>query len=195
MAKREVPVKVCDRCPPNRPKEATETVTFGIADRKWTIDLCPEHYRALDRDIYGWALLAREVEVAEPVKRFTEETKEAGRRLAALRTQQAEAEPVLKKVPAKAMHLSGPLPEGLPAEAGEWVFTDHAVQRMRERKVSAVQALRAACTPSIIRESEDPNQSDLSIHIRDGIKVVVNEVDQVIVTVAKEDRVAWSKTS
>lgn len=194
MAKREVTERVCDRCPQNRPQPATEHVTFGLAERKWQIDLCAKHYRDLDRDIYGWALLAREVEEPVAVKRFTEETAEAGRRLAELRTRQAP-EPELKKVPAKAMHLSGPLPQGLPPEAGEWVFTDHAVMRMKERHVSAVQALFAACFPSIIRESEDPNQKDLSIHIKDGIKVVVNEVDQVIITVAKEDRVAWSKTS
>lgn len=194
MAKREVAERVCDRCPKNRPQPATELVRFGIADRQWEIDLCAKHYRDLDRDIYGWALMAREVEEPVAVKRFTEETIEAGRRLAELRARQAP-EPELKKVPAKAMHLSGPLPEGLPPEAGEWVFTDHAVMRMKERKVSAVQALRAACTPTIIRESEDPTQRDLTIHIRDGIKVVVNEVDQVVITVAKEDRVAWSKTS
>jgi hypothetical protein len=194
MAKREVKVTMCDRCPPNRAKEATETVTFGLAARKWTIDLCHEHYRQLDRDIYGWALLAREVEEAAPVKRFTEESKEAGKRLAELRAKQAEKTVTLKEVPAKAMHLSGPLPAGLPPEAGEWVFTDHAVQRMKERKISAVQALRAACTPDIIRESEDKN-ANVMVHVCNGIKAVVNDVDMVIVTVAKEDRVAWTKTS
>jgi hypothetical protein len=39
----------------------------------------------------------------------------------------------------------------LPAEAARWAFTPHAMEKMGERHVGVVAALRAVCAPTSVR--------------------------------------------
>jgi Fe-S cluster assembly iron-binding protein IscA len=82
------------------------------------------------------------------------------------------------------MHLSGPIPAGLPADANEWVFSDHARQRMDQRHLSAIAVLRSACTPTIQRPGKT---EDTMVFETDGVRVVVNPDTKEILTAARAD--------
>lgn len=197
MSKRLVKVRECDRCPRNRkPNLATKQVPFSFDGVKWLIDLCDDCYDKLEREMYAWGRLGEEIDQSETA-RFTEETRAAGIRLAELRAQQREdltkARPVAPEevVPKRAMHLAN-VPTGLPDEAKDWVFSDHAIQRMRERNVSAVQALFAALSPEIQRPGRD---DDTTVCYARGVKAVVKFADQVVLTVAREDSNQFRKAN
>lgn len=186
MAKRMVKFRECDRCPRNRkPNVATRMVPFSFDTEHWKIDLCDECFLRMEREMFAWGRLGTEDEAAPTVQRFTKETVEAGRRLADLRTRQAE-KPAAPVASTKPMHLAGPIPEGLPEEAKDWVFDPHAIQRMRERHVSALEVLRAACKPEVFAPS-DREPGDRMVHRAGGVKVVVDPIQQVIYTVGRED--------
>lgn len=182
MAKREVKTRVCDRCPARREKKATHLdVPLSLGESKFLLDLCDDHHAELDRVVFGWGRLGTEVEVQT---RFGAEYKERTARIAELRTSQAETH-VKKTVPAKGLHLAGPIPAGLPAEATEWIFTEHAKVRMQERHVSAIQALRAACNPVVQR----PGRTDATmVYEGHGVKVVVDPDLKTILTVGRVER-------
>ena len=187
MVSRAVKTRVCDRCPRGREKKATHLdEPLSLGESKFLLDLCDVHYAELDRLVYSWGRLGNEV---EQQVRFGADYKERSARLAELRTSQAET-PVAKAVPTKALRLVGPVPEGLPADATEWVFTEHAKVRMGERKVSAIQALRAACTPVIQR----PGRTDETmVHEGYGVKVVVDLDQKTILTVGQVDHTVERK--
>jgi hypothetical protein len=187
VAKRIVKTRDCDRCPRNRkPNAATRTVPFSFGTEHWKIDLCDECHARMEREMHSWGRLGVEDESFQGATRFTQETTEAGRRLAALRTRQQEPRIVAEATKAtKPMHLAGPIPEGLPADAGDWIFDPHAIMRMGERKITTVQALKAACSPDVVQPSKtDPN---VYWHWHGDIKAVVDPVTQVIFTVARRE--------
>ena len=182
MARRVVKFRICDRCPAQREKKATHLdVVLMLGQTKFLLDLCDDHNAELDRVVFGWGRLGTEV---EHQARFGAEYKERTSRIAELRSAQAETH-VKKAIPAKGLHLAGPVPEGLPADAVEWIFTPHAKDRMQERKVSAIEVLRAACNPVIQR----PGRTDTTmVYEAHGVKVVVDPDTKEILTVAREDR-------
>jgi hypothetical protein len=61
MARREVKYRACDRCPTSI--RATETHRLAYNGIEYELDLCVKHTDALDREIFGWTRLGREVQV------------------------------------------------------------------------------------------------------------------------------------
>jgi len=181
MARRKTVIKVCDRCPVGKEKRATRTMTFALEGATYRIDVCEPHGAALERDILAWARLAEEVEQA---RMFSADYTQAAKRAAELRSRQAhvfarptavqrESAPVL------------PLPSFTGSEAhkaGEYQFTEHAVERLQERQVAPKDALLAATRPTVRRPGRMP---ELVVHERAGVKVVVNPSTNAIITVAR----------
>lgn len=187
MVTRKSITRVCDRCPSGKEKKATHVgVMLSLGRYKWKLDLCDSCNMELDRVIWSWGRLGEEIE-DQHVTRFTEATKVEGQRLAELRTAQKEVhEP---KLVGKAIRVSGDALIGLPDDAHEWVFTTHAYERLTQRKISAARALKAAAAPTLVRQDLDRNPDpDVYVHITDGIQVVANVPQKVILTVAKVAR-------
>lgn len=191
--KRQEIVKICDRCPLGKnPTKAARTIRFGIGDRRWDIDVCEKHGDMLERELYAWGLLGRDVEESSPA-RFGADYGANGRRLAELRTQQSqqdrEALEAARDYAGAATgtemlaKASGPQ-AAAPTDAGEYVFTQHAIERMAERGVKALDALWAASAPTIKRPG---THKGLMVHERGGTKVVVNPATKTIITVAMPD--------
>lgn len=185
MARRLVKVAYCDRCPVGKEKRATETVVLSLGKSSTKLHLCDRHNKDLERDYYAWARLGEDVVPAEPARPFGID-REAARRVADLRTVQWRED--LANMPEKITATdatSKRAVDGLPYGAGDWTFTRHAMERMVERGVSALDALRAAVDPSIVRTSD--KQADCMVHERGPAKVTVNPSTKEIVTVAVPD--------
>ena len=188
MGRKLVKVKDCDRCPTNRQVPATGTFRFSFGDHHWEIDLCDAHLKMIERDMYAWARLGREVEQHGVGRMFGSEYHRQPRRTAELRTAQTAEDAAKERVTSNAKRgdellaeqVTGPRPAA-PADASEYVFTEHALQRLREREVNPIDALWAASDPTIKREARQPG---LTLHERNGIKVVLNPHTKAIITVA-----------
>ncbi|WP_460630119.1 hypothetical protein [Intrasporangium mesophilum] len=167
-----------------------------MGDTLWDIDLCEKHGDALERELYAWGLLGRAVEEHQTGRMFGSNYGSNGRRLAELRTQQSreDRETVAAArqyaVTATGTELlaraGGPRPAA-PEDAGAWVFTEHAIERMEERNVRAIDAVWAASAPTVKRPGK---HAGLMVHERGDTKVVVNPATKVIITVALPERKA-----
>jgi hypothetical protein len=195
MGKKFVKVKDCDRCPTNRQVPATGTFRFSFREHHWEIDLCDKHLKDIERDMYAWARLGREVEQTGLGRMFGSEYHMTARRTAELRTSQSaedrsrdEEKAAITSAAKRGGELlresvTGPRPAA-PNDADAYVFTEHALTRLAERQVRAIDALWAASDPTIVREARQPG---LAVHERNGVKVVLNPNTKAIITVAMVD--------
>lgn len=89
--------------------------------------------------------------------------------------------------PETTIHVSGLtiVARGLPTEAGEWTFTEHALERMRQRHINPIAALRAVCAPKMTRGAGEVN---LEIREAGGVTVVVTLNTKEIVTVIQTSK-------
>lgn len=181
VARKLVKVDVCDRCPSGREKRATSTEFLSLGQTTVKLHLCDKHGRDLDRDFWLWGQLGETLEKQSAGKYNSDYVADA-RRAAELRAQQVEkerAEQAIESVPA-AEAVSRAQMVTLPYWASSWVFTKHAMERLHERDITAVQALSAACTPSVTRMGRT---DDTAIHENEHAKVVVNKKTKEILTV------------
>lgn len=194
MVSRAVKTKTCDRCPlGKKPVPATRTIRFGFADTFWDIDVCEMHGSMLEREMYAWGRLGRIVEDNASGTMFGSDYGTNMKRLGELRATQSREDRELAEAK-RADHpaatgaellaaAQGPQPAA-PADAGEYVFTEHALQRLEEREIRAIDALWAASEPTLRRPAR---QQGLMIHERAGTKVVLNTQTKAIITVAVVD--------
>jgi hypothetical protein len=189
MARKVVVVELCVRCPVGREKEATRTELLSLGDTRFQLRLCETHGEALVRDVFAWGRLGEQLEEAPKSSKFTSEYAETHRRAAELRAQQAEEDRAKERHP---VGKKPPVTKGfpvtlrtLPHDAGEWIFTLHAQERLRERNITAVDALRAACEPSVVRHGRT---TDTAIHENAEAKVVVKPSTKEILTVGFPQR-------
>ena len=193
--RRKVKVKVCDRCPIGKELAATREMTFSLEGSTWKIELCEKHGNDLDRAIGGWGRLGEQVEPDSPRHVFTPEYGAELRRVAELRSRQADedrARRANKDQAAKdwqAIDRVNPVittaarPQVLqtrPTSGRPWIFTDHARERMEQRGVDILDALHAATVPTLVRSAKTP---ELRVHERGDVRVVVNPEDCTIITV------------
>lgn len=195
--KRQEIVKVCDRCPLGKnPVRAVRTIKFGFDETRWKIDVCEKHGEMLERELYAWGLLGQRDEEV-PSSRFGAEYGSTGRRLAELRTAQAREDREVMEAARDysaaatgtellAQNAAGPQ-HAAPPDAGEFIFTQHAIERMVERNVKAIDALWAASAPTVKRPGR---HKGLMVHERGDTKVVVNPSTKTIITVSIPDRKA-----
>jgi len=80
------------------------------------------------------------------------------------------------------IHISGLtiVAKGLPAEAAEWTFTEHALRRMSQRHVNPIVALRVVCAPVTKRGG---GRWNVEIREAGGVRVVVMLDTKEVVTV------------
>lgn len=184
MARKVVVIELCVRCPVGREQEATRTELLSLGDTRFELRLCEAHGEALVRDVFAWGRLGIQLENLPSSSKFTPEYAAAHRRAAELRTEQAKEDrarnnhPAGKGTPAT-QPQTGKL-RGLPHDADEWVFSLHAQQRLQQREIAIVDALRAACEPLVVRQGRTP---DTAIHENGEAKVVVNPNTKEILTV------------
>lgn len=62
MARREVTVAGCERCPYTSAEQATAERIWAVEDRYYRLRLCARHAAAFDRELGAWTMLAEEVD-------------------------------------------------------------------------------------------------------------------------------------
>lgn len=185
MARKIITIELCVRCPVGREKEATRTEMLALGDTRFQLRLCETHGEALVRDVFAWGRLGEQLEEIPKGTRFTPEYAAEQRRLADLRTKQAQEDRAKERHPSATPVTKPQKLRGLPHDADQWVFTLHAQQRLQEREISVVDALRAACEPSVVRHGRT---DDTAIHENGEAKVVVNPNTKEILTVGLPQR-------
>jgi len=208
--RKAVKVKVCDRCPVGREGPATRSEVISLGGSRFLLALCEDCGRKLDREFFAWARLGEQLEEGQQASRLiSAEYMAEARRVAELRAKQvhedkskevtaqaeadrAAAEAQMAKVLAtdgsmradELMLAAGaPLDSSLPAEAGQWSFTEHARERMIQRRITVLDALRAVVLPTIRHGGRTPTTF---IHIASGVRVVVDPSIMKILTVAHQ---------
>lgn len=187
MALVEVKTRVCDRCPTGKERPATRTENISIGSTRWRMELCEGCGAKLEREIFSWGRLGEQLEDrVGPACRGGYDV-EQQRHTAELRAAQTKIDrdarieitpdPMMNNIP------STGLPVGLPVSAGDWIFSQHAIERLTERGVRVIDALRAASQPKVRRPGRGPG---VWVQYSNGVKVVVNRQAMRILTVAKE---------
>ena len=166
----------CDRCPVTKARNAVTKHTISLGTTRWSLALCEECGRRLEREMFGWGRLGNQLDDAPDTSRYGPDYIAAHRRAAEQRSsQREEPRPVPKPTPTTERPL------GLPLSASQWRFTDHAQERMGERQVDALAVLHAVTSPTLVRPGDAPNTRILEAR---GVKVVVNSFTNEILTVA-----------
>ena len=122
MARRQIVVRVCDRCPGGREKPASRTETLALGANTWELDLCEGCWRRLDAVVAAWSGLGR-LRVPAFARVFPADYATRARHAAQLRPTPSAAMP----------STPSPLPTA-------WVFTGHARDRLAQRGISAASA-------------------------------------------------------
>ena len=171
--------------------KATEVIKVAYGEGTYELDLCSEHARTFDDQIWGWLRLAREV---------TDGATFAG---PALSERLREAPAVREGLPTKFL-TAEETHEELPVSKTEmdiirlrWTLTDHAWERLEERSpifgFTIEDVLLAAEKPErshMDREGRSRNGEVIWIHWRGNVKVVVNRQTRTIITVGGKEQVA-----
>jgi hypothetical protein len=190
----------CVRC--IAPTPSTRQVRFTFRGRAYEIDLCGNHVEMIERDFAAWTRVARELTMeraADPRaprspfppigpglgSQARSEPTEAARRMKVpvleargevIDHDKAEPDVVPWPQPGTAF----PAPGGSTDPLDDWAFTDHALDRMRERHISSAAVWATLRSP----DSEvTPAKDSKWRYISDRATVVVDQVEQVIVTV------------
>ena len=186
MARVQVVVEVCDRCPVGREGPATRTEIISIGTSRWQLKLCEKHGSDLDREMFGWGRLGEQLEDHVGTA-FRGYDVEQHRRTAELRAEQTradrDAEPLAMTLAAATIKAEANR-TGLPVSAGKWVFTQHAIERLSERNIRVIDALRAASQPKVQRPGRDRN---VWLHSSEGVNVAVDRSTNRILTVSLTD--------
>lgn len=162
---------------------ATQTLPLTFGSTNYLLDLCDEHAGQFQDYIYGWLSMAREAD--EPTslapimtERLREATVEAPTLPDKFIVLPPPPEPVVTKTELDIIKL-------------RWVLTEHAKQRIDERGpafgFSMDDVFIAAEKPE--RAHRDRNGGiNLWVHWRGNVKVVVNRIERVVVTVGGRDQ-------
>ncbi len=201
------PITVCDRCDPRRNERAGSKRRFSVADTEYELDLCETHGALFDREQSGWTRLAREVGPARHAKSayFTEKTRAETERIRALKAK-AEAQAASQDFAQRRAAVIEAETEAASQDAGvvsevermqaeaeirdlipgswQWRLTEHAKERMAERKVGLAAVLMAACDPEVSNTS-DYNNIPVHVHKRGDCRIVVDRTRKSILTVAR----------
>ena len=166
--------------------KATETVKVAYGEGTYELDLCAEHARQLDDQLWGWLRLAREVS----------EGNFAG---LGLSERLREAPAVREGLPEKFL-TAEETNEELPVSKTEmdiirirWSLTDHAWQRVEERSPTFGFTIE-----DVLLAAEKPERSHMDregnagkwVHWRGNVKVVVDRQTKTIITVGGKEQVA-----
>lgn len=201
--RKAVKVKVCDRCPVGREGPATRSEVISLGGSRFLLALCEDCGKKLDREFFAWARLGEQLEEGQQASRvISAEYLAEARRTAELRAKQeredkskAAADQAAARM-AEALATAGamradelmlaagaPLDSSLPAEAGQWSFTEHARERMIERRITVLDALRAVVLPTIRHSGRT---STTFVHTAGGVRVVIDPSTMKILTVAHQ---------
>jgi len=204
--KKKVATQLCNRCPVGKELAATQNVILALGDTRWRLQLCEDCGRRLERDMFAWGRLGESLGDANSKNSLSYLSADylvQARHAAELRSSQERKPEKMAIFDSKvAIFEPGPvtsqlnLPHNasqwrftehasqlnLPHNASQWRFTEHAIERMEEREISVVEALRAASAPQITREGKLPGTA---LHETVGIKVVVNVKTKHILTATR----------
>lgn len=192
MALVKIKVQVCDRCPVGREGPATRVEIISLGTSRFQLELCEDCGSRLDREFYAWARLGQQLETEVGPSFRGGYDVEQHRHTAELRHEQTQAD---RDTHAARLESDSPIigymGTGLPVSAGKWIFTKHAIERLSERNIRLIDALRAASQPKIQRPGRDTN---VFIHVSNGIQVAVDRSTNRILTVAHSETEANDNT-
>jgi hypothetical protein len=171
--------------------KATEVVKVAYGEGIYELDLCGEHARQMDDQLWGWLRLAREVS--------TEGFFDG----AGLSERLREAPAVREGLPEKFL-TAAETHEELPVSKTEmdiirirWTLTEHAWERVEERSkifgFTIEDVLLAAEKPErshMDREGRSRAGEVFWVHWRGNVKAVVNRQTKTIITVGGKEQVA-----
>ena len=186
--KKKVATQLCNRCPVGKELAATQNVILALGDTRWRLQLCEDCGRRLERDMFAWGRLGESLGDANSKNSLSYLSADylvQARHAAELRSSQERKPEKMAIFDSKvAIFEPGPVTSqlNLPHNASQWRFTEHAIERMEEREISVVEALRAASAPQITREGKLPGTA---LHETVGIKVVVNVKTKHILTATR----------
>ena len=143
-----------------------ETHRFSLNGAKYEIDLCADHAAQMYGQIMRWADLG--IQTAEPT----------------IFDRPRTLTPLVERVESTPKQDDLALVTHLDRGAQKWTFTDHALERMRERELDVDEVLLAASAPHEVLPCPPKYDSQTKrIHARDGVKPVVDFLTHTIVTV------------
>ncbi len=181
MTKKVEQYRVCDR---PHPREVAAVVTERIMLNgvRWDLDLCQACSDQLHALIHDWGDCGTVTNAKASV--FDQQRKITGPIVINLDAGKAKPEKVVLSSediePEQPAPVVRELPT-IPATASRWVFSDHAIDRLREREITSDEALNAAERPEIVLP--DKKQRGVEIRSRSDVVVVVDPFEDEILTV------------
>src|SRR3954468_17830961 len=185
----------CVRCLKPTPATTTEDFTYGNGTYRLT--LCDKHADAFQTEMFVWIRLAElttdhapapvRIGLSESARRALagdDDGHENGAVLAAYIAPRSFP-PVQTRTTLGT--VEPPETIDINALADKWFVSTHAEMRMIERQVKLIDIFLAAEYPQIRSGGREP---ELTVHERNGVRVVVNEKRHVIVTCAYVGREA-----
>lgn len=191
MASKTVVVAECDRCP--RKNRSARTVRFTWEGREYELELCEQHADMLDRELSGWARLAREIERPAPFAAVMSATKERELDRAARHLVERDKKAAALKVPTGFV----PPPDGTvaivrkPPHWDHWTITKHAAEQMEERDITENEVRWCAAAPHVSIPPDDDapeDKKDEWVYRRGDVICIVNPSDRVVITVLHRER-------
>lgn len=174
MARVRKVMNFCDRHTTDEP--STTTMKFSLNGVDWEIDLCEQHADMLQRDIMGWARLAREKErpsmfrSSEEVRAYTHSNYGSGQHNG------LDKKPVTREPAASAL-------PALPAVADNWTLTPHAEEQLEERGpvfgFTRADVFLACVEPEHTMDAKGGRKH----HYRGNVQLIVSPIDKKVVTV------------
>lgn len=189
----------CNRCV--KKTKATEARCFALDDQYYVLELCDTHARAYDREMSSWARLATLTDKPEVSRPLTNRAFSEGQRGARIASAAADARHLhavstFAKASVRGMDFSPEVEAKREADALElayksipkaklWRFTNHALERMRERHFTAHDVLSAAAQPGHVWgvERGPTNTNSLAAHQRGRCVAIVDPVEFAILSV------------
>lgn len=168
----------CIRC--MQPTPMDSRVNICVDEERYPLDLCETHAERLHRDLAPYIRGVDPIEHKPPI-RFGQAPQPRPRPVAIPRRVVEFAEPTPEPQPALAPVHRLNVP-AVPGSDG-WLFSDHAIKRLRERELDIDEVLRTAVHPQRSAPGKLPETT--ACH-RDGLIAVVVESRKLIVTAYRD---------
>lgn len=183
MSKKVEQYRVCDR-PHPRDVPAAVMEKLMLNGVRWDLDLCQACSDQLHALMYEWGecgtVTNAKVSVFDQQRRITGpvvvnlDAGKARPERIVLSSEDFAPEDEDRVPPAK------PAASILPATASRWMWADHALDRARERDLTADEVLLAAERPQTVRPSK--YDQDLRLHTHGDVTAVVDPHEHAIIT-------------
>ncbi len=181
MTKQVQQYRICDR-PHPRDVDAVVTERLMLNGVRWELDLCQACSDQLHALIHDWGDCGTQANAKTSV--FDQQRRITGPVTINLDAGKPRPEKVVLSEEDLAPEAAPVVPKErptIPHTASRWVFSDHAIDRLREREITSDEALHAAERPEKVLP--DKQQRGAEIRSRGDVVAVVDPFEDEILTV------------